>query len=313
MTASLRALLAGLVDYAGLFPPARLPLDEAIRNYARYRQGPDAWMLGRFICPAARLGELGAYRVLFQDGPPLAVSALGRGGDSAEEFLAGLRADLADITAFRERHGDRVTVDVLELRLPGKALAPDPASLGQLLPEVVGLLRPTGLSLFNEFPPGLDRGLLSYLLVRFNTQLGRPAGLKLRCGGLEASAFPPAQRVALALWTCADFRVPFKATAGLHHPFPHFDPGLRATMHGFVNLFAAGVFAHAHGLDTERIQAVLTDNDPAHFRFDDSGLRWGDRYVPTPDIAAARRDAVLSFGSCSFDEPRDDLRALGWL
>ena len=46
MNASLRALLTGVVDYAGLFPPARLPLDEAIRNYARYRQGSDAWMLG---------------------------------------------------------------------------------------------------------------------------------------------------------------------------------------------------------------------------------------------------------------------------
>ena len=62
MNASLRALLSGVVDYAGLFPPAGLPLDQAIRNYARYRQGSDAWMLGRFVIPAARLAEFGVSR-----------------------------------------------------------------------------------------------------------------------------------------------------------------------------------------------------------------------------------------------------------
>src|SRR5438105_6737048 len=81
MFASVRALLTGIVDYAGLFPPAELPLNEAIRNYARYRTAPESWMLGRFICPAARLTELSPYvEELFHDGRSLAVSALGRGG-----------------------------------------------------------------------------------------------------------------------------------------------------------------------------------------------------------------------------------------
>src|SRR4051812_41630301 len=58
MTFGLRTLLAGIIDYAGIFPPARLPLEQAIRNYARYRQGPASWMLGRFVCPAAQLTPL---------------------------------------------------------------------------------------------------------------------------------------------------------------------------------------------------------------------------------------------------------------
>src|SRR5579875_1274910 len=129
MFASLRALLTELIDYAGLFPPARLPLDQAIRNYARYRQGNDAWMLGRFIVPASRLEDLEPYHEeLFGVDPPFAFSVLGRGGGSLTEFLTNLRDDLRDVAAFRKRHGGRVRVDVLEMRLP-----PDLAD--PLLPE----------------------------------------------------------------------------------------------------------------------------------------------------------------------------------
>ena len=44
---ALHALVSSIIDYAGLFPPARLPLDTAIGNYARYRTEPEAWMLAR--------------------------------------------------------------------------------------------------------------------------------------------------------------------------------------------------------------------------------------------------------------------------
>src|SRR5437660_1475932 len=84
MSPSLRALLEHVIDYAGLFPPATLPLDEAVRNYARYRTEPEGWMLGRFICPAARLAELSPFAdELFPDWRPLAVAVLGRGGNNA--------------------------------------------------------------------------------------------------------------------------------------------------------------------------------------------------------------------------------------
>jgi hypothetical protein len=104
-----------------------------------------------------------------------------------------------------------------------------------------------------------------------------------------------------------------KATAGLHHPLPRFDPGVGARMHGFVNLLVAGVLAHARGLHVERIAELLDDADPASFVFTDDELRWRGVAASTEQVREARRTAVLSFGSCSFDEPRDDLRALGWM
>jgi hypothetical protein len=57
-TQSLRALLEGLIDYAGLFPPAALSMQDAVRNYARYREEEYAWALGRFVVPADRAHEV---------------------------------------------------------------------------------------------------------------------------------------------------------------------------------------------------------------------------------------------------------------
>src|SRR3954466_16148905 len=46
---TLEALLGHVIDYAGLFPPSSLPLNEAVENYRKYRDGTFAWMLGRFV------------------------------------------------------------------------------------------------------------------------------------------------------------------------------------------------------------------------------------------------------------------------
>ena len=83
---SLTTLLAGLVDYAGLFPPAALDMSDAVREYAGYRRGTHAWMLGRFVLPVGRLGEFeAAAATVLPTEPsqawPLAVLA---GADPAE-------------------------------------------------------------------------------------------------------------------------------------------------------------------------------------------------------------------------------------
>src|SRR4051794_30246694 len=106
MRASLRALLTGVIDYAGLFPPAGLPLQQAFRNYARYRQESENWMLGRFICPAARLADLAPHLKEFSPSP-FDLSVLGKGGNTTREFLGGLLEDLEAILTFRDVHGDR--------------------------------------------------------------------------------------------------------------------------------------------------------------------------------------------------------------
>src|SRR5262249_45059686 len=126
-----------------------LPLDQAIRNYARYRQEPESWMLGRFICPAARLAELAPFcEELFLSGPPVPFSVLGRGGDTVGDFQNGLASDVGDVVTFLERQGKRVAVEGLETRLPkeilrkqGEARMPE-----ELFRKILGLILKSELS-----------------------------------------------------------------------------------------------------------------------------------------------------------------------
>jgi hypothetical protein len=305
MNAALRALLTGLIDYAGLFPPAKLPMDQAVRNYLRYRDEPEGWMLGRFICPAARLGELAAFEKEIGD-RPIAVSALARGGETAADALAGFQCDVEDVRRCEDR--GRVTVESFELRVPPDLLR-SRERLGLWLVEAA--LAQKDKEMFVEVPLGAG-GLAELLPAIREDGPAWPLGIKLRCGGLDAAAFPSSGAIAEAIAGCLARVLPFKATAGLHHPFPRFDRGVGARMHGFVNLFAAGVFAWKRGAGSADVAAMLDEDDPAAFHFD-VDVHWRDLTVSAEEIGQARELFALSFGSCSFDEPRDDLRALGWL
>jgi hypothetical protein len=142
----------------------------------------------------------------------------------------------------------------------------------------------------------------------------RATGFKLRCGGAAPTAVPSVEQVAGVLTQCRDEHVPLKATAGLHHPLRHYDPALGTQLHGFLNVFVAGVLAFTHtGLPLERVQQIVGDPEGSHFTFSEKGLHWTNYAAALEEILAARQHAVISFGSCSFDEPRDDLRALGFL
>jgi hypothetical protein len=295
-SASARALLAGLVDYAGLFPPAALSLDAAVAEYARWRRSPEAWMLGRFVAPAARLVELGRAADAAVPGPgagePWRVSAL---------VGADVHGDAARVSSWNVSHSGRATVDSIEV----KAASPQEA-------ETALDALPLAVAAFVELPLDADlRGLLT-------TLKRRGARAKVRTGGVVPEAIPEPADVARFLVACAAESVPFKATAGLHHPVRS-DQALtyegsspRATMHGFLNVFGAAALAR-EGLTLDEIEAVLREDDPAAFRLDDAGLDWRGLRVTTDALAAARRDFAFSFGSCSFAEPVADLRALGVL
>ncbi len=129
---------------------------------------------------------------------------------------------------------------------------------------------------------------------------------KVRTGGLTPEAVPSGQYLADFLCDTAARRMPFKATAGLHHPIRS------AAMHGFVNVFVAAAFAW-QGDPLELVERVLNEQDARAFQFGEDALTWRGRKLSIAEIAWARRDFAHSFGSCSFEEPIADLRELGWL
>ncbi len=290
------ALLAGLVDYAGLFPPAALPMDAAVAEYARWRASPEAFMLGRFVAPAARLDELGraadphVHRSAAK-GEPWRVSAL----------VADPAGDAARIESFGLSHAGEAIVDSVELKASTAAHAD--AALAAL---------PRDLTAYVELAPDAALPEMLAALKR------RGARAKIRTGGVVPEAIRAARDVARFIAACAAAGVPFKATAGLHHPVraEHaltYEPGSpRALMHGFLNVFAAAAFARA-GADEARLEAVLLETDPKAFRFEESALSWRELRASAEELAATRRDFATSFGSCSFAEPVADLRALAVL
>ncbi len=303
MLHSVRVFLSGIIDYAGLFPPEKLPLERAIHNYAEYRANREAWMLGRFVIPATRLAELEPNAPQFSSGPPFVFSVLGRAGDTVDAFLNGIVADLVPIVAFRFRHKDGVVVDAYETKLPAESL-PNPTA--ELIQAPTRGLGAAGMSIFYELPPAASPAL-------FDRLRGGSAGVKLRCGGLEAAAFPSPGEIAHVIAACRENGLTLKFTAGLHHPIRRFDRDLGTRVHGFINVFGAGVLAHVLPLTETQIRAIIEDEDASNFAFDEIGFGWKQYHVLIDEIIAARRQFVTSFGSCSFEEPRDDLRALGIL
>ena len=305
MLSSVRELLTGAIDYAGLFPPAQLPMPDAVLRFRQHSAGPDGWMLARLVVPAVRLGELAALLGEARGPqPPIRLAALARATE--------LASDLDDILGFVDRHAGQAAVDQLELRLPddpdqvATAVERSLKAIRARAPEAVAFFEP---SLLGGWPERLPRSVDALAAAA----AGGAVGLKIRCGGLEASAVPSPQALAAALAACRRAGIPLKATQGLHQPVRHFDAGLDTTVHGFLNLFFAGVLGHCQGLSEEELLEIVEEREPAAFRFHDAGLSWRERAAGLDGIAAARRGAVTSFGSCSFSEPRDALRTLGLL
>lgn len=292
---ALRVLLTETVDYAGLFPPSGLSMANAVQNYADYLDSEHAWILGRFIVPAARLAEfvenaekfwqknnqkIWRVSVLANDDLPAAIGrvrefnrnyagkaaidCLETRGDDAEQIRGARRILTGDLTVYFE-------------------LAPTPA-----LPEQISVLA-TGKS-----------------------------RAKIRTGGVAPEAFPPIDELIKFARVCLAANVPFKATAGLHHPLRTVKPltyeqnAPTGTMHGFLNLFLATALMRQN-LNNGAIYKLMADGDANNFRFDDDAAEWNGNRIDLQQLKLTRTRNIVSFGSCSFTEPVEDLQQLGFL
>lgn len=298
MIKSLRFLLKNLIDYAGLFPPAELTMEDAVRNFAAYRQNEHSWMLGKFIVPASRLEEFEQSAADFwpRDGEAgfWKLSVLGG---------ANLKDDLANINRFSRRHsfGEQaaaVMIDTIEFK----------ASTVAEIQAAMQVMHPT-LTCFIEIP-----------ITNDPTELIRAIGAegafaKIRTGGVTADAFPSSQNLARFIATCAEEDVGFKATAGLHHPLRSVNrltyqhDSASAMMHGFLNVFLAATFAQS-GTSFEQLVEILDETSLEAFRIEERSITWRDEIIVVGHIRNARHLFSMSFGSCSFTEPIEELQQL---
>jgi hypothetical protein len=281
--------MAGAVDYAGLFPPAQLPLADALAEYRRALAGADAWMLGRFIVPAVQLSALADAVVRdAHDGRGWTVSAIVR--EHMDE-------DAAAVQAFNQRTANHhVRVDTIECR---------PSSSD----GITWLAKTFSPAFTVHVEVGVGPAARDDLRVVARHRLRA----KVRTGGLAPDAFPAPASLVAFIESARDVGVPFKATAGLHHAmrgaYPLSDEigAQSATMHGFVNLMLATATV-GERLPTTTAAALLTRTDHSALVFDDEWVRWGDVLLSIDAIGRMREAQCVSFGACSFREPADEYR-----
>jgi hypothetical protein len=293
---SLREFLTGIIDYAGLFPPARLDMSSAVRAYAEHRASAEQDLLGRFVVPAARLDEFSAAAsaLLPRHGEPWRLSVIG-GND-----LDRTRASLDHFNAVHNlgSAAGHAVCDTVEL----------PVGSHDDIGNAVAIFDES-LSLFLEVSSAADPAYLISAIA------DTPASAKLRTGGVVESAIPTPDRVLKFIELCVDNGVPFKATAGLHHairgryPLTYEQNSPIVTMFGYLNIFFAAAFCAA-GTSPGTVLGALEETDPSQFRCDDVGVWWQDHVVIHEQLSVVRQAVATSFGSCSFSEPVDEARNL---
>lgn len=293
------AAFATLIDYAGLFPPASLSVEDAVGEYRRIRAGASAWVGGRFLCRASQLADLAsvATRTFAAGETPWEVSVIfdGTPGESAA-LAKDFHAEMDPV----------MVVAAAEARLGGAAnVAVDPLidSMLSIAPEVVPFIEVDRSRSIKEQVDSVATTLESRRRV---------GGVKLRCGGEAVDSFPTPGEVAEFIAASVDARMPFKATAGLHQPIRHFDDNLGLERHGFVNLLIATALAEA-GEDRATIEHVIAETDPDAFAMSAAFASWRDRKVPGSALRRMRHSGFVAYGSCDFNEPTEALIELGFM
>jgi hypothetical protein len=271
------ALFRHLVDDAAMFPPGDLPLTEAVPAHRAHRAAPYAELVGSFVCTDENLMAVAAEAAR-NGSEPLAVSVVITGGAGGIEPAV--------------RWGDRsrdVTVTGVEVRLRDE---------DDLSRNALRVVRVCDDCLDDEtayVEVGLEGGWERALDVIADA--GYAA--KLRTGGLDAALFPSAEQVASFINACLDRELPFKCTAGLHNAVRHTAGSFEH--HGFLNVLLA-TRASLDGASHDELIQLLEWRD---------GLELAARARElTEERAASTRRWFTSFGSCSIEEPRQDLNTL---
>ena len=233
----------------------------------------------RFLCPASALGALG--------------HTLGPN----ESLRVGLIVDvgldeLGDVLAVVDAD-PRLLLETVELRIPGG----DAAAAVERVLRTVGERAETTICI--ELSPADERWRAALLEVA-----RRGLWAKVRCGGVDAAAFPSAARLADFLIASVVTDTPFKATAGLHHALRYRDPATGFDHHGFVNLLL-GTCRAVGGADDAAVQAALFIDDGHQLAAEARGL--------PRETEERARSYFRAYGSCSTSEPIEDLAALGLL
>jgi hypothetical protein len=291
-----REFLRGIIDYAGLFPPASLDMARAVAQFEMYSEGEDCDLLGRFILPAARLDEfasaIDASR-LTRKNSAWRISVIASAATAAE----GEKIRRFNQARGRARSHVSTIIDAVEMQV-------------RSVEEVRRAIMHFGkFKLFLEPVPPADQAELLLAIA------SAAAAAKIRTGGTTPGTTPEPEAVIRFISKCSELDLRFKATAGLHHalrniyPLTYADDSPRGTMYGYLNIFLAAAFVR-NGLPQPALRDLLQESEPGAISFDESGAAWRGHRVDVAQLRATRERFAVSFGSCSFTEPVEEARKL---
>lgn len=279
MLNSFQAFHHSIIDYAGLFPPASLNLEQAVSDYLNYLSHEDQWMLGAFILPANKISALSNLLKSIPTSNPIPISLIS----------SDLEKDIHEFHKFASDTDHEIHLSSIEIKEEHFKLHPS---------KNITYIEPTDLNNLTDI---------------LNIAQVNNLGIKLRCGGVKPSMIPSSLTVASVIENCTSRAIPMKFTAGLHHPFRHHSDAHSTMLHGFINIFAATILSRKQQLNHSQINEILEDQCSKSFIFNEHGLTWNNLNISTEDIENLRQTQAHSYGSCSFTEPRQDLTDLGWM
>jgi hypothetical protein len=307
MSGSIVSLQQGLIDYAGIFPPSKLPLEQALQNYIRYQGEEERWKLNSFIVSFNELVNLLKLLENIEQVPKIDLTVT-LPKLEADVFTARIEELEQVVQKVMQQLPKQVQIVGLEVAIPNTSKP--------TLHRVAQLSTTLSIQLFCEISilTQSEEVIIANIedIQLFNKKRKQLASLalKLRTGGVTEDLFPTPSNLAHAIAQSAKHQLMIKYTAGLHHPIRMYRDEVKTNMYGFVNVVAATLYAYEFKLTAHEIKKILIEEDASAFQITETSIQWQSYCLQSEKIEQLRQAFKVCFGSCSFDEPKSEFKLL---
>ncbi len=327
----MHSLIEHLFDYAGLFPPAKLSLPTALGNYTLYQEHEYKNMLGKFILPIQKSNEY--LKLIENDKLNKQLSLILTAPKNEHELVQSLSTDCINIIKIVESNSSSL-IDAFEIRFFDEFYEYDHKTLHQLFSNIFNSLSQAlknqssqSFEFFCEMPflkVEILHHFFNFIQDHNNTKSAQKIFIKLRAGGITPSLVPNSNSLAEMFLLLSQFQFSFKMTAGLHIPVPNYNSNVGATMHGFLNVIFASMFAfynsNSEGAKTETnellntIASIIKNLNYDHIQCENNKITLilstnplQKISFPLEVIKKFRKNIFKGIGTCDFIEPIETL------
>lgn len=311
---SLNIFMHKLLDYAGLFPPAKLPLHESLVNYSSYTKHKQNNWLGKFILPIHKINEcmeiMTKQNVFNNNKNKVEFSIILNSCEKFNDLNGIIKNDLSIIKCMSENLSNDIEIDSIEFYPPKEVYQPDKVALFSTMLDLVNEAFYSEKNIkykYLEIPFSENINEYIDLIAKCNSKNRDKIFIKLRTGGITPAQIPTAYHIAQAIRLCAEQQIPLKATAGLHVPVPNDNPEVGARLHGFFNIFSCLLLCYSKLLSITEMEYIITNYSYSDFSFSSTGLTVGNKFISNEKMSELRNSFIKSFGTCSFLEPIEHL------